>query len=108
MGSGASPVSRAASGSAVRSGEFFAALSLATDLGTGQAAEHGLRTCLLALAVTALLVRIAEEDKPGNALIAALGTATALLFFCYASGKVLVHHEWLLAAKNFHLNSWMN
>ena len=33
----------------VRSGEFFAALSLATDLGTGQPAEHGLRTCLLAL-----------------------------------------------------------
>jgi HD-GYP domain-containing protein (c-di-GMP phosphodiesterase class II) len=28
---------------------LFAALSLATDMGTGQAAEHGLRTCLLAL-----------------------------------------------------------
>jgi hypothetical protein len=36
-------------GSPVRSGELFAALSLATDLGTGQATEHGLRTCLLAL-----------------------------------------------------------
>ena len=48
-GSGASPGSRAAAGPAVRSGELFAALSLATDLGTGQAAEHGLRTCLLAL-----------------------------------------------------------
>jgi HD-GYP domain-containing protein (c-di-GMP phosphodiesterase class II) len=33
----------------VRSGELFAALSLATDLGTGQPAEHGLRTCLLAV-----------------------------------------------------------
>ncbi len=33
----------------VRSGELFAALSLASDLGTGQPAEHGLRTCLLAV-----------------------------------------------------------
>jgi HD domain len=33
----------------VRSGELFAALSLATDLGTGQPVEHGLRTCLLAV-----------------------------------------------------------
>src|ERR1700760_1420308 len=33
----------------VRSGEVFAALSLATDHGTGQAIEHGLRTCLLAV-----------------------------------------------------------
>lgn len=33
----------------MRSGELFAALSLATDLGTAQAAEHGLRTCLLAV-----------------------------------------------------------
>lgn len=37
----------------VRSGELFAALSLATDLGTGQPAEHGLRTCLLALELAA-------------------------------------------------------
>ena len=51
---GASPPSRAAGGSAVRSGEFFAALSLATDMGTGQAAEHGLRTCLLALELAEL------------------------------------------------------
>ncbi len=35
----------------VRSGELFAALSLATDLGTGQAVDHGLRTCLLAIAL---------------------------------------------------------
>ncbi|MGZ6690404.1 MAG: hypothetical protein ACXVHQ_23340 [Solirubrobacteraceae bacterium] len=33
----------------VRSGELFAGLSLATDLGTGQPVEHGLRTCLLAV-----------------------------------------------------------
>jgi HD-GYP domain-containing protein (c-di-GMP phosphodiesterase class II) len=38
----------------VRSGEFFAALSLATDLGTGQVAEHGLRTCLFALELAEL------------------------------------------------------
>src|ERR1700744_2211949 len=48
-GSGASAVSRAAGSSPVRSGELFAALSRATDVGTGQAAEHGLRTCLIAL-----------------------------------------------------------
>jgi HD-GYP domain-containing protein (c-di-GMP phosphodiesterase class II) len=39
----------------VRSGELFAALSLATDLGTGQPAEHGLRTCLLALELAGLI-----------------------------------------------------
>jgi HD-GYP domain-containing protein (c-di-GMP phosphodiesterase class II) len=33
----------------VRSGELFAALSLATDLGTAQPVEYGLRTCLLAM-----------------------------------------------------------
>lgn len=38
----------------MRSGEFFAALSLATDLGTGQPVEHGLRTCLLALELAEL------------------------------------------------------
>jgi HD-GYP domain-containing protein (c-di-GMP phosphodiesterase class II) len=38
----------------VRSGELFAALSLATDLGTGQQAEHGLRTCLLAIELAEL------------------------------------------------------
>ena len=51
---GASRPSRAATGPAVRSGELFAALSLATDLGTGQTAEHGLRTCLLALELAEL------------------------------------------------------
>jgi len=60
-GSGASPVSRAAGSSAVRSGELFAALSLATDLGTGQAAEHGLRTCLLALELADLAGLDAEQ-----------------------------------------------
>ena len=40
--------------SGVRSGELFAALSLATDLGTGQQAEHGLRTCLLAVELAEL------------------------------------------------------
>src|SRR6201992_1551877 len=53
-GTGPSPANRAASSSAVRSGEFFAALSLATDLGTAQSAEHGLRTCLLALELAEL------------------------------------------------------
>jgi HD-GYP domain-containing protein (c-di-GMP phosphodiesterase class II) len=38
----------------VRSAELFAALSLATDLGTGQGAEHGLRTCLLAVELAGL------------------------------------------------------
>jgi HD-GYP domain-containing protein (c-di-GMP phosphodiesterase class II) len=36
-------------GGGVRSAEIFAALSLATDHGTGQALEHGLRTCLIAV-----------------------------------------------------------
>ena len=40
--------------SGARSGELFAALSLATDLGTGQQAEHGLRTCLLAMELAEL------------------------------------------------------
>ncbi len=53
-GSSASTGNRAAGSSAVRSGELFAALSLATDLGTAQAAEHGLRTCLLALELAEL------------------------------------------------------
>jgi HD-GYP domain-containing protein (c-di-GMP phosphodiesterase class II)/DNA-binding CsgD family transcriptional regulator len=48
-GPGAPATGRASGRSPVRSGEVFAALSLATDLGTGQAPEHGLRTCLLAL-----------------------------------------------------------
>jgi HD-GYP domain-containing protein (c-di-GMP phosphodiesterase class II) len=38
----------------VRSAELFAALSLATDLGTGETAEHGLRTCLLAMELASL------------------------------------------------------
>jgi HD-GYP domain-containing protein (c-di-GMP phosphodiesterase class II) len=35
----------------VRSGELFAALSLALDLGTGEPLEHALRTCLIGLAL---------------------------------------------------------
>ena len=38
----------------MRSGELFAALSLATDLGTAQTAEHGFRTWLLALELAEL------------------------------------------------------
>lgn len=37
------------SGPGVRSAELFAALSLATDYGTGHPLEHGLRTCLVAV-----------------------------------------------------------
>ena len=48
--------------SGLRSGEFFAALSLATDLGTGQPAEHGLRTCLLALEL-AELAGLQAQDR---------------------------------------------
>ncbi len=62
-GSGASPASAAAGSSAVRSGELFAALSLATDLGTGQAAEHGLRTCLLALELAELAGLDAQQVR---------------------------------------------
>jgi HD-GYP domain-containing protein (c-di-GMP phosphodiesterase class II) len=45
----------------VRSGELFATLSLATDLGTGQPIEHGLRTCLLALELAKLVGVEGEE-----------------------------------------------
>jgi hypothetical protein len=47
--------------SGVRSGELFAALSLATDLGTGQPAEHGLRTCLSATELATLAGLEGEE-----------------------------------------------
>ena len=44
-----------------RVAELTVALSLATDLGTGQPMEHGLRTCWLSLAVAqALGLREAE------------------------------------------------
>jgi HD-GYP domain-containing protein (c-di-GMP phosphodiesterase class II) len=46
----------------VRSGELFAALSLATDMGTGQRAEHGLRTCLLSVAI-AELAGLDEQER---------------------------------------------
>ena len=38
-----------------RLAELTIALSLATDLGTGQPMEHGLRTCSLSLAVSEAL-----------------------------------------------------
>jgi len=38
----------------VGSAELLAALSLATDLGTGAPSEHGLRTCVLAVRLGAL------------------------------------------------------
>ncbi len=56
---GAGAVGRVSSG--VRSGELFAALSLATDLGTGQPSEHGLRTCLLATELATLAGLEGEE-----------------------------------------------
>ena len=61
--------------SGVRSGELFAALSLATDLGTGQQAEHGLRTCLLAMELAELagLQREALEDAFYLGLLHSIG-----------------------------------
>jgi HD-GYP domain-containing protein (c-di-GMP phosphodiesterase class II) len=58
-----------------RSGELFAALSLATDLGTGQPAEHGLRTCLLAveLAELAGMDREVVEDAYYLGLLHSIG-----------------------------------
>jgi HD-GYP domain-containing protein (c-di-GMP phosphodiesterase class II) len=59
----------------VRSGELFAALSLATDLGTGQQAEHGLRTCLLAMELAELagLQGDAHEDAFYLGLLHSIG-----------------------------------
>ena len=59
----------------VRSGELFATLSLATDLGTGQPAEHGLRTCLLAveLAERAGLSEQEREDAYYLGLLHSIG-----------------------------------
>jgi hypothetical protein len=61
--------------SGVRSGELFAALSLATDLGTGQQAEHGLRTCLLAMELAELTGLEAEavEDAFYLGLLHSIG-----------------------------------
>jgi HD-GYP domain-containing protein (c-di-GMP phosphodiesterase class II) len=60
-GPGASASRPATGSSPVRSGELFAALSLATDLGTGQPAEHGLRACLLAFELAELAGLDAKE-----------------------------------------------
>jgi HD-GYP domain-containing protein (c-di-GMP phosphodiesterase class II)/predicted DNA-binding protein (UPF0251 family) len=47
----------------VRSGELFAALSLALDLGTGEPFEHALRTCLIGLALADRLDLAADERR---------------------------------------------
>ena len=47
----------------VRSGELFAALSLALDLGTGEPLEHALRTCLIALELADRLDLPAAERR---------------------------------------------
>jgi HD-GYP domain-containing protein (c-di-GMP phosphodiesterase class II) len=47
----------------VRSGELFAALSLALDLGTGEPLEHALRTCLIALELADRLDLGADERR---------------------------------------------
>jgi HD-GYP domain-containing protein (c-di-GMP phosphodiesterase class II) len=53
----------AAKGAEVRSGELFAALSLALDLGTGEPFEHALRTCLIALQLADRLDLSATERR---------------------------------------------
>jgi hypothetical protein len=68
-GSGASAGGRITESSSVRSAELFAALSLATDLGTGQAAEHGLRTCLLALELAELAGLDAQQAEDAYYLV---------------------------------------
>jgi HD-GYP domain-containing protein (c-di-GMP phosphodiesterase class II) len=45
----------------VRSGELFAALSLALDLGTGEPLEHALRTCLIGLELAERLSLSGDE-----------------------------------------------
>jgi HD-GYP domain-containing protein (c-di-GMP phosphodiesterase class II) len=47
----------------VRSGELFAALSLALDLGTGEPFEHALRTCLIGLELADRLDLPADERR---------------------------------------------
>jgi HD-GYP domain-containing protein (c-di-GMP phosphodiesterase class II) len=46
----------------VRSGELFAALSLALDLGTGEPLEHALRTCLIGLEIADRL-GLGEDER---------------------------------------------
>ena len=47
----------------MRSGELFAALSLALDLGTGEPFEHALRTCLIGLELADRLDLDADERR---------------------------------------------
>jgi HD-GYP domain-containing protein (c-di-GMP phosphodiesterase class II) len=56
-------VKPASAGVEVRSGELFAALSLALDLGTGEPFEHALRTCLIGLELADRLDLGAEERR---------------------------------------------
>jgi HD-GYP domain-containing protein (c-di-GMP phosphodiesterase class II)/DNA-binding CsgD family transcriptional regulator len=54
----------------VRSGELFAALSLALDLSTGEPLEHALRTCLIGLALADRLGL--DEDERRDVYLLAL------------------------------------
>src|SRR3954471_15234815 len=56
-------VEPASAGVEVRSGELFAALSLALDLGTGEPFEHALRTCLIGLELADRLELPADERR---------------------------------------------
>src|SRR5204863_1284334 len=56
-------VKPASAGVEVRSGELFAALSLALDLGTGEPFEHALRTCLIGLELADRLDLPADERR---------------------------------------------
>jgi HD-GYP domain-containing protein (c-di-GMP phosphodiesterase class II) len=68
-------VSAAASSSPLRLAELVAAVSLATDLGTGQPMEHALRVCLLAVELGGQLGAGEEElrDVYYVALLRAMG-----------------------------------
>jgi HD-GYP domain-containing protein (c-di-GMP phosphodiesterase class II) len=56
-------VTPASAGAEIRSGELFAALSLALDLGTGEPLEHALRTCLIALEMVDRLGLTPDERR---------------------------------------------
>lgn len=93
--SGPSALSRASGTSSVRSGELFAALSLATDLGTGQAAEHGLRTCLLALELADLAGLDAQqvEDAYHLGLLHSIGLLARITGFADLARTAASDHE---------------
>src|SRR5690242_15497343 len=58
----ASPRDTATTAAPLRLAELVAALSLATDLGTGQPMEHALRVCLLAVAFAGEL-GLGEQER---------------------------------------------